>query len=192
MQGQQIAREIWHTFIDNFKHGTKYIPYQNRKEVSKMYIMIAPLLVLLVLTLGIGGTEIIKKYRERLELKWRIDYENRKYNQNNAIDPRRKYGDEKTIQELESLIKLSKNILFPKKTSRLWEIKAVKLKYQELKQPTSTIEKTMTIDQLYFSKNILWARGLSLNDIENVVFLEEYDQTNATIQELLKSYEITT
>lgn len=49
----------------------------------------------------------------------------------------------------------------------------------------------MNRDQLYFSKNILWARGLSLNDIENVVFLEEYDPTNATIQELLKSYEVT-
>ena len=127
-----------------------------------------------------------------MELKWRIDYENRKYNQNNAIDPRRKYGDAKTIQELEQLIALSKNVFFPKKPSRLWEIKAVKLKYHELMQPTSTIEKTMTINQLYLAKNILWARGLSLNDIENVVFLEEYSPTDATITELLKSYEVTT
>ena len=59
-------------------------------------------------------------------------------------------------------------------------------------QPTSTIEKTMTINQLYLAKNILWARGLSLNDIENVVFLEEYSPTDATITELLKSYEVTT
>lgn len=156
-----------------------------------MYIAIAPLLVLFAVTLGILSADIIKKYRERLELKWRIDYENRKYSQNNSIDPRRKYGDDKTIQELESLIKLSKNVFFPKKTSRVWEIKAVKIKYQELQCQTSTIEKTMTRDQLYFSKNILWARGLSLNDIENVVFLEEHDPTNATIQELLKSYEVT-
>ena len=68
----------------------------------------------------------------------------------------------------------------------------MKIKVQELHKPTSTIEKTMDIDQLYFSKNVLWARGLSFNDIENVVFLEEYDQTKATIQELLKSYEVTT
>lgn len=155
-----------------------------------MYIAIA--LVLSAVILGISGAEIIKKYRERLELKWRIDYENRKYNQNNAIDPRRKYGDAKTIQELEQLIALSKNVFFPKKPSRLWEIKAVKLKYHELMQPTSTIEKTMTINQLYFAKNVLWARGLSLNDIENVVFLEEYSPTDATITELLKSYEVTT
>ena len=157
-----------------------------------MYIAIAPLLVLLAVTLGILSADIIRKYRERLELKWRIDYENRKYSQNNAIDPRRKYGDEKTIQELEQLIALSKNVFFPKKPSRLWEIKAVKLKYQELLQPTSTIEKTMTINQLYLAKNILWARGLALNDIENVVFLEEYSPTDATITELLKSYEVTT
>lgn len=154
-----------------------------------MYISIA--LVLSAVILGINAATILKKYRERLELKWRIDYENRKYNQNNAIDPRRKYGDEKTIQELESLIKLSKNIFFPKKSSRLWEIKAVKIKHQELHKPTSTIEKTMDIDQLYFSKNILWARGLSLNDIENVVFLEEHDCTNTTIQELLTAYKVT-
>ena len=141
-----------------------------------MYIAIAPLLVLFAVTLGILSADIIKKYRERLELKWRIDYENRKYSQNNAIDPRRKYGDDKTIQELESLIKLSKNVFFPKKTSRVWEIKAVKIKYQELQCQTSTIEKTMTRDQLYLSKNIMWARGLALNDIENVVFLEEHDR----------------
>ena len=49
----------------------------------------------------------------------------------------------------------------------------------------------MNIDQLYLSKNILWARGLSLNDIENVVFLEENSPTVATITELLKSYEVT-
>lgn len=153
-----------------------------------MYIAIA--LALSAVILGISGAEIIKKYRERLELKWRIDYENRKYNQNNAIDPRRKYGDAKTIQELEQLIALSKNVFFPKKPSRLWEIKAVKLKYHELMQPTSAIEKTMTINQLYLAKNILWARGLSLNDIENVVFLEEYSPTDATITELLKSYEV--
>lgn len=153
-----------------------------------MYIAIA--LALSAVILGISGAEIIKKYRERLELKWRIDYENRKYNQNNAIDPRRNYGDAKTIQELEQLIALSKNVFFPKKPSRLWEIKAVKLKYHELLQPTSTIEKTMTINQLYLAKNILWARGLSLNDIENVVFLEEYSPTDATITELLKSYEV--
>lgn len=157
-----------------------------------MYIAIAPLLVLFAVTLGILSADIIKKYRERLELKWRIDYENRKYSQNNAIDPRRKYGDEKTIQELEQLIALSKNVFFPKKPSRLWEIKAVKLKYHELLQPTSTIEKTMTINQLYLAKNILWARGLSLNDIKNVVFLKEYSPTVATITELLKSYEVTT
>lgn len=155
-----------------------------------MYIAVS--LALSAVILGISGAEIIKKYRERLELKWRIDYENRKYNQNNAIDPRRKYGDAKTIQELEQLIALSKNVFFPKKPSRLWEIKAVKLKYHELMQPTSTIEKTMTINQLYLAKNILWARGLSLNDIENVVFLEEYSPTDATITELLKSYEVTT
>ena len=154
-----------------------------------MYIAIA--LALSAVILGINVITILKKYRERLELKWRIDYENRKYSQNNAIDPRRKYGDEKTVQELEGLIKLSKNVFFPKKPSRLWEIKAVKLKYQELKQPASTIEKTMNIDQLYLSKNILWARGLSLNDIENVVFLEENSPTVATITELLKSYEVT-
>lgn len=155
-----------------------------------MYIAIA--LVLSAVILGINAATILKKYRERLELKWRIDYEKRKYNQNNAIDPRRKYGDEKTVQELERLIALSKNIFFPKKSSRLWEIEAVKIKVQELHKPTSTIEKTMDIDQLYFSKNVLWARGLSFNDIENVVFLEEYDRTKATIQELLKSYEVPT
>ena len=155
-----------------------------------MYIAIG--LALSAVILGINGITILKKYRERLELKWRIDYENRKYSQNNSIDPRRKYGDEKTIQELEQLIALSKNVFFPKKPSRLWEIKAVKLKYHELLQPTSTIEKTMTINQLYLAKNILWARGLSLNDIENVVFLEEYSPTVATITELLKSYEVTT
>ena len=154
-----------------------------------MYIAIA--LASSAVILGINVITILKKYRERLELKWRIDYENRKYSQNNAIDPRRKYGDEKTVQELEGLIKLSKNVFFPKKPSRLWEIKAVKLKYQELKQPASTIEKTMNIDQLYLSKNILWARGLSLNDIENVVFSEENSPTVATITELLKSYEVT-
>ena len=157
-----------------------------------MYIEIAPLLVLFAVTLGILSADIIKKYRKRLELKWRIDYENRKYSQNNAIDSRRKYGDEKTVQELESLIKLSKNVFFPKKPSRLWEIKAVKIKYQELQCQTSTIEKTMTRDQLYLSKNIMWPRGLSLNDIENVVFLEEYSPTVATITELLKAYEVTT
>lgn len=54
-----------------------------------MYIAIAPLLVLFAVTLGILSADIIKKYRERLELKWRIDYENRKYSQNNSIDPRR-------------------------------------------------------------------------------------------------------
>lgn len=58
----------------------------------------------------------------------------------------------------------------------MWEIKAVKIKYQELQCQTSTIEKTMTRDQLYLSKNIMWARGLALNDIENVVFLEEHDR----------------
>lgn len=98
-----------------------------------MYIAIAPLLVLFAVTLGILSADIIKKYRERLELKWRIDYENRKYSQNNSIDPRRKYGDDKTIQELESLIKLSKNVFFPKKTSRVWEIKAVKIKSRTAK-----------------------------------------------------------
>lgn len=154
-----------------------------------MYIAIA--LAVSTVILGINGITILKKYRERLELKWRIDYENRKYSQNNAIDPRRKYGDEKTVQELESLIKLSKNVFFPKKPSRLWEIKAVKIKYQEL-QCRHPLSKTMTRDQLYLSKNIMWARGLSLNDIENVVFLEEYSPTVATITELLKAYEVTT
>ena len=47
-------------------------------------------------------------------------------------------------------------------------------------------------EELYLAKNLLWARGLSLNDIENVVFLEEYSPTVATITELLKSYEVTT
>lgn len=54
--------------------------------------------------------------------------------------------------------------------------KAVSIKYQALKVPVTNLEATMTTYQLYEANNVLWAKNLTLNQIENVIFINESEE----------------
>lgn len=62
--------------------------------------------------------------------------------------------------------------IFEKKNAH----KAVSIKYRALKAPVTNLEATMTTYQLYMANNILWAKNLTLNQIENVIFITESEE----------------
>lgn len=50
---------------------------------------------------------------------------------------------------------------------------AITLKIKSYRTKVTVMDSMMTSQQLYSTKNILWARGLSLKDIESVLKLED-------------------
>lgn len=53
------------------------------------------------------------------------------------------------------------------------EHEAVRIKYQATKAPVTNLESTMTTFQLYKANNVLWAKNLTLNQIENVLYIAQ-------------------
>ena len=54
--------------------------------------------------------------------------------------------------------------------------KAVSIKYRALKTSVTNLEATMTTYQLYNANNVLWAKNLTLNQIENVISITESEE----------------
>lgn len=69
------------------------------------------------------------------------------------------------------------------------EHEAVRIKYQATKAPVTNLESTMTTFQLYKANNVLWAKNLTLNQIENVLYIaqsETMKEKDDSIQEILE------
>ena len=68
--------------------------------------------------------------------------------------------------------------------------KAVSIKYRALKTSITNLEATMTTYQLYNANNVLWAKNLTLDQIENVLYIsksEEIQNKEERIQEIIET-----
>lgn len=69
------------------------------------------------------------------------------------------------------------------------EHEAVRIKYQTTKASVTNLEATMTTYQLYKSNNILWAKNLTLNQIEKVLYIAQSEtmmEKDDVIREILE------
>lgn len=76
--------------------------------------------------------------------------------------------------------------IFEKKNAH----KAVSIKYRALKTSVTNLEATMTTYQLYNANNVLWAKNLTLDQIENVLYIsqsEEIQNREERIQEIIET-----
>ena len=104
-----------------------------------------------------GISYAILLYFDHIERKWRIKYDTIKENRQLTT---------KTLR------KLFYKRLFMTKT----EYEAVRIKYQAAISTIKNLEATMTTGQLYEINNILWAKHLTLNQIENIISIEQSEE----------------
>lgn len=68
--------------------------------------------------------------------------------------------------------------------------KAVSIKYRALKTSVTNLEATMTTYQLYNANNVLWAKNLTLDQIEKVLNIsqsEEIQNKEERIREIIET-----
>lgn len=68
------------------------------------------------------------------------------------------------------------------------ELTAVRIKYKASHAKVTNLEATMSHFQLYKANNYLWAKGLTINQIERVLEVETYtdkERREETIREIL-------
>lgn len=69
------------------------------------------------------------------------------------------------------------------------ELTAVRLKYKSSHAKVTNLEATMSTLQLYQANNCLWAKGLTINQIERILEAERYEdkeRRDKTIREILE------
>ena len=70
------------------------------------------------------------------------------------------------------------------------ELTAVRIKYKASHAKMTNLEATMTTYQLYNANNVLWAKNLTLDQIENVLYIsqsEEIQNKEERIQEIIET-----
>lgn len=115
--------------------------------ISIIFIVLA-IMLLLIMFLGLS------------EEKWRKKYYNIKEDQQPNI---------KLLKQMRYKPAFMTNTIFADKN----EHEAVRIKYQATKANATNLEATMTTYQLYEANNILWAKNLTLNQIEMVLYLAQ-------------------
>ena len=85
------------------------------------------------------------------------------------------YDDIQTVQELPAI--------------RMAIIKAVKRKYYVQDKAPGSLEQTMTIGQLFDSGNNLWAKSISLEQLEKIYYIQHFSKKEFIRERIQKVFD---